>query len=169
MARSDNRSMVERFHISDIDPDVLDLERKRILDLLKAHITPEWVHEVGSTAVPGVVGKQDLDFLVLVPATDFLRTSTDLDRLFQRNAEQLSTNTYQGYRVDSDLDVAIQLTVEDGPYDTFLVFLDRLRDSESLRSDYNQLKQAFEGRPMNAYRDAKRLFIERVVADRHQR
>lgn len=161
--------MLERFHISDIDSQLLDRERNRILRLLRAQIPPERVYEVGSTAVPGVVGKQDLDFLVLVPARDFLCTRTKLDRHFPRNAEQLSTDVYQGYRVDSDLDVAIQLTVEDGPYDTFLVFLDRLRNSESLRSEYNELKRAFEGRPMKAYRDAKHAFIERVVADRHQR
>ena len=64
--------MAEEFRINSIDPEALDAERHRVLALLAARVPSEYVHEVGSTAVAGVVGKQDLDFLVLVPTRDFL-------------------------------------------------------------------------------------------------
>lgn len=156
--------MVEVFRITDIDPRVLDAERRRVLALLTAIVPQERVHEVGSTAVPGIVGKQDLDFLVLVQTQDFCSTRRDLDRRFPRNPGQLSNDVYQGYKVDSDLDVAIQLTIEGGAHDNFLVFLAELRASASLRAEYNRLKQAFDGRAMDEYRDAKGAFIEKVLS-----
>ena len=137
---------METFRISSLDAEVLDAERRRVLALLAACIPLEKVHEVGSTAVPGIVGKQDLDFLVLVPAKDFEVTRSVLDQRFRRNPEQLSTDAYQGYTIDSDLDVAIQLTIEGSTHDTFLAFLAQLRDSADLRAQYNHLKQRFDGK-----------------------
>lgn len=162
--RNDPR-MVEIFRINDVDADTLEIERRRVTALLQACVPAEQVHEVGSTAVQGVVGKGDLDFLVLVPSQDFKSTRFELDQRFPRNPQQLSNDIFQGYTVESDLDVAIQLTVEGGAHDDFLPFLDRLRASASLREKYNQLKQSFDGQPMNEYRDAKRAFIERALSD----
>ena len=161
--------MAEVFRIRNFDASVLDAERERVSTLLKVCIPAERIHEVGSTAVPGVVGKGDLDFLVLVPAQDFETTRELLDQKFQRHPDQLSSDIYQGYLVDSKLDVAIQLTVEGGAHDDFLTFLMQLRASASLRAEYNRLKQSFDGRAMNEYRDAKRAFIERALSDARNR
>lgn len=156
--------MAETFHITDIDSESLCAERERVLMLLRACVPPECVHEVGSTAVPGVVGKQDLDFLVRVSMQDFDGICAVLDQRFRRNADQLSNDTYQGYKVESDLDVAIQLTVEGGVNDDFLDFVRQLRASASLRAEYNELKQSFDGRSMDEYRAAKGAFIERALS-----
>jgi len=72
----------------------------------------------------------------------------------------MSTEIYQGYTVNSELDVALQLTIEGGPHDTFLDFLENLRRSPELREEYNKLKKEFHGAPMTSYRDAKSRFIE---------
>jgi GrpB-like predicted nucleotidyltransferase (UPF0157 family) len=159
-----NHLMKDVFRITNIDPTVIETERSRVLHLIGTAIPSEHIHEVGSTAVQGVVGKQDLDFLVLVPKQVFGETRAVLDRLFRRNPEQLSNDVYQGYTVSSDLDVAVQLTVAGGLNDTFLKFVDLLRGSEELRTRYNQLKADFNGRPMCAYRDAKREFIETALS-----
>ena len=156
--------MSETFHIKNVDPEALNSERQRVLELLTACLPSEHVHEVGSTAVPGLLGKQDLDFLVLVPAKDFLSTRSVLDQRFSRNPAQLSNDVYQGYMVASDFDVAIQLTIKGGPHDSFLDFLARLRASASLRAAYNQLKQSFDGRDMDEYREAKGAFIHKVLS-----
>ena len=161
--------MAEKFRINEIDLEALEGERDRVLCLLKACVPSERVHEVGSTAVPGVVGKQDLDFLVLVPPQDFDSARSELDERFARNPDQLSNDVYQGYKVDSDLDVAIQLTIAGGDHDDFLDFLARLRASASLRAKYNELKQAFDGRDMDEYREAKGAFIERVLSTANDR
>jgi len=131
-----------------------------------ACVGPDRVQEVGSTAVRGIVGKQDLDFLVLVTTSEFPIVRSKLDEIFPRNPEQLSNEEYQGYTVESKLDVAIQLTVEGGAHDTFLEFLVCLRESDVLRAEYNLLKQAFDGRAMDEYREAKHEFIERVLSSR---
>ena len=163
----DNHAMEDVFRITNLDPVVIEAERVRALELIASAIPPERIHEVGSTAVQGVVGKQDLDFLVLVPKSEFCETRDALDRLFRRNPEQLSNDVYQGYTVPSNLDVAVQLTIEGGPNDSFLEFVALLRGSESLRTRYNQLKEAFDGRSMGEYRDAKREFIEKALMARN--
>ena len=155
---------MEVFRIQHIELSVLNAERIRVLALIGECIASERVHEVGSTAIPGVIGKQDLDFLVLVPPSEFLTARANLDVRFLRNHEQLSNEVYQGYTVSSKLDVSIQLTIKGGAHDTFLVFLRHLRESADLRAEYNLLKQVFDGRGMDEYRDAKREFIERVLS-----
>lgn len=134
------------------------------MQLLAKIVPTESVFEVGSTAVAGIIGKQDLDFLVRVPPEKFQATRAALDQAFTRNPEQLSNAIYQGYIVESNMDVAIQLTIEDGPFDNFLAFLDRLRESAELRQEYNELKRQFDGALMADYREAKQVFIERVLA-----
>ncbi len=158
--------MTEVFRINTVDPSLLDKERVRAIDLISEVVPTQYIYEVGSTAVDGLIGKEDLDFLVRVPAAEFDRTRNALDGCFARHAAQLSNEAYQGYIIDSRLDVAIQLTIEGGLYDTFLVFIQMLRERPDLRDEYNQLKRAFNGFEMSAYREAKRVFIERVLANR---
>lgn len=155
--------MEKIFYIQDIDPNTLSNERQRALTLLSGIIEKESIHEIGSTAVNGIIGKQDLDFLVLVASADFTRTRNTLDTVFKRNSDQISNEHYQGYIVESNLDVAIQLTVLDGPYDNFLQFLERLRAQPELRAQYNELKQEHHGRSMRTYQDAKADFIHAAL------
>lgn len=160
-----NLMMAELFRIKPMDAADLSKERQRVQTLLSTVTDAKTVYEVGSTAVPGLIGKQDLDFLVLVPAAEFVAVRSRLDEHFRRNPDQLSTTEYQGYTVESALDVAIQLTIEGGQHDTFLEFLALLRGSPVLREQYNQLKVAFDGQPMQRYREAKHRFIETALAE----
>lgn len=155
---------MERFLLQTLDPERLAEERKRVHALLSACNLPGQTFEVGSTAVPGVLGKQDLDFLVRVPAADFHSARERLDQHFERNAGQLSNDQYQAYHIPSTLDVAIQLTIEGGPYDTFSDFLSCLATNPEIRAAYNTLKLAYNGKPMNEYRAAKSQFIEATLA-----
>ena len=157
--------MTEYFTINDINEVELDAERQRTLAKLGEIVPQDSFFEVGSTAVPGVIGKQDLDFLVRVSKARFANTRSVLDTVFQRNSNQLSTDIYQGYTVKSDMDVAIQLTIEGGPHDTFLEFLERLRKSADLRTRYNDLKRKYDGKPMDDYRNEKRAFIEAAIIE----
>jgi GrpB-like predicted nucleotidyltransferase (UPF0157 family) len=153
----------EVFRILEIDASTLNSERSRILAALRNAIPFASVMEVGSTALEGVVGKQDLDFSVRVPEATFEDARTILDALFQRNDHQLSNSEYQGYLVASPLDAAFQLFVAGGPYDTFETFLRLLANNSSLRHAYNDLKREWHGRPMDGYRLAKQAFIESAL------
>ena len=155
--------MSEKFRIIQIETSVIDAERKRVLSMLCDLVPTVYLHEVGSTAVLGVIGKEDLDFLVLPSEAEFSKTRTALDANFERNPDQLSNNCYQGYIVESVMDVSIQLTVSDGPYDNFLNFQNRLKSDPELVEQYNQLKRNYDGQSMDSYRSAKRDFIEGVL------
>ncbi len=158
--------MTEVFRIIEIEQELLEKERAKAISLISIAVPAKYIFEVGSTAVDGLIGKEDLDFLVRVPATEFKSSRAALDACFARNPEQMSNDEYQGYKIASDHDVAIQLTVEGGPYDTFLKFMDQLRERPDLRRAYNELKRRFDGHAMSEYRDAKRDFVEGVLASR---
>jgi GrpB-like predicted nucleotidyltransferase (UPF0157 family) len=119
--------------------------------------------EVGSTALAGVVGKQDLDFVVRVPSSRFEHSRIALDAQFPRNQRQLCEHGFQGYCVPSQLEAAIQLIVAGSQHDNFERFLNCLTASTELRQAYNALKIAFDGRPMHEYRLAKSAFIEAAL------
>jgi len=156
--------MVEFLRLIRLDPEVHASERSRVMGLLHGLIPGGSIMEVGSTAIVGVVGKQDIDFVVRVPESAFADARRALDTHFERNPNQLSNTEYQGYYVDSPLDVAVQLIVAGGPYDHFERFLEALRSNPELVKAYNALKRKWEGKPMNEYRRAKRDFIESVLA-----
>jgi GrpB-like predicted nucleotidyltransferase (UPF0157 family) len=154
--------MLDRFVIADPDP-ALRSECDRAIALVRAAVPDAEVLEVGSTAVPGVIGKGDVDLLVRVPLAAFEATREALDRVLPRNPQQLSDAAYQGYTVPSPIDVAVQLTVKGGEYDTFVEFLDALRADPALVERYNALKREWDGQPMDEYRAAKAAFIEAVL------
>ena len=160
--------MVELFHILNIDSALLRRERERILQLLNNLLSFGAVVEVGSTAVEGVIGKEDIDFLVRVPCDRFGEARNILDQHFERNERQLADSEFQGYRVASPIDVSVQLTIENGRYDDFEPFLLQLRSDPALRRAYNDLKLAWNGRPMEEYRAAKSDFIAAALASYHR-
>lgn len=154
--------MSEIFLLKAPQPELPD-ERDRLLAAVRSVVPHAEVLEVGSTAVEGVIGKQDLDILVRVALEDFVRTRAALDREFIRDTQQLSNDIYQGYLVPSPVDAALQLTVRGSQYDRFSLFLDALRMDPALVSSYNDLKRRCHGRPMHDYRMAKAVFIESIL------
>jgi GrpB-like predicted nucleotidyltransferase (UPF0157 family) len=161
LGRGEPEDCDERFVLA--SPVGLQDERARVLTWLSEALPGVEVHEVGSTAVPGLIGKGDLDLLVRPEAHDFDRVRARLDALLPRNPRQLSTTNYQGYTVPSELDVAVQLTVRDGPYDDFLRFLEVLRRRPEEITAYNALKHEWHGRDMGEYRTAKGTFVQRLL------
>jgi len=160
--------MTEYFVLGDTDPAELESERQRTNNLLGQLLDKNVFLEVGSTAVAGLIGKQDLDFLVRVTRNEFSKTRDILDGKFARHPLQLSTDIYQGYVVESHLDVAIQLTIQNGPHDNFVDFLELLRKHPDLRERYNRLKREHDGKLMDDYRAAKRRFIENALNNKER-
>jgi GrpB-like predicted nucleotidyltransferase (UPF0157 family) len=156
------------FRIQAIAPELLEAERRRVVALLDEAVPEAEVIEVGSTAIPGVIGKGDLDILVRCPADRFDETLLRLDACLPRNPKQFSSADYQGYVVPSPLDVALQVTVAGGPHDDFVPFVEALTADPDLVERYNQLKRTWDGRPMDAYREAKADFIQQVLAARQR-
>ena len=59
-------------------------------------------------------------------------------------------------------DVTIQLVVKNAPWQSFLIFWDRLLENQKLVTAYNQLKQDSQYLTMDEYRSKKAKFIESV-------
>ena len=160
----------EVFQIREPDPRSLTKERDRVTTAIRGELPFADVHEVGSTAIAGVIGKGDLDFVVLVPAARFEAARSALDGRYPRNPRQYSGPIYQGYLAPSPLfDIALQVTVRGGPHDVFDLFLAALRANPDRIRDYNALKRAWNGLDMEGYRRAKAAFIEMVLADERMR
>ena len=153
----------DTFRIVSHEPLRLERERARLFAVVRDATPVGSLLEVGSTAVEGVVGKEDIDFALVAPPHQFGVARADLDRRFERDLQQISNSEYQAYRIPSIFDAAIQLFVAGSQYDTFQSFLTHLRKSPSLRRAYNDLKSEWNGRPMQDYRAAKRRFIEAAL------
>lgn len=129
------------------------------------------VFEVGSTAVPGLIGKGDLDVLVRCPAERFSELTAILDQVLSFNPEQLNDAQYRGYHwwlPDGSEGGAVQATVTGCPYDSFLEFREALLAEPRWIEAYNRLKREYDGHEMARYREAKAAFIERVLAGPEQ-
>jgi GrpB-like predicted nucleotidyltransferase (UPF0157 family) len=156
---------VPNFYIRDFDRAILDSERERILRLIKKVIPFALPKEVGSTAVDGVVGKQDLDFALRVPSSRFYEAQSILDSQFDRNDALRPVVGYQRYLVHSKLHVLVHLVVEGGYYDSdFDRFIKLLVTNRELRIAYNNLKIAYNGQSMSEYKRKKKAFIESALA-----
>lgn len=154
------------FRVLPTDPRLAGIRDRAMTDVREAAPWAD-VREVGSTAIPRCIGKGDLDVLVRAPSERFDATRAALDARFPRNPDQLSSEIYQGYTVPcpDGLDAALQLTVLGGPHDDFLPFLDALLADPTRVEAYNTLKRAWDGRPMDGYREAKSAFIARILRD----
>ena len=61
--------------------------------------------------------------------------------------------------------LGVHLTVIDGSADTQWRFRDLLIASAAPRREYDELKRRFDGGSMSQYREAKAVFVDRVLRD----
>lgn len=124
------------------------------------------VEHVGSSAIPGLVSKGDIDVCVLVPAPQHPSAVAALEQA--------------GYTVKHDtlrtpelcmlpsphvhLDLALQVVAQGSRFEFFMRFRDALRASPTLVGQYNEVKQSAASLSPEAYRDAKSAFIASVLA-----
>ncbi len=122
------------------------------------------IRHIGATAVPGCLTKGDLDIVVRVAAADFATADVVLAARFARNTGSTHTDTFSAFEdADTSPHLGVQLAVAGSPDDCFHTFAEALRRDPHLLTEYNILKQGFDGQPMDVYRAAKSAFIERVL------
>jgi GrpB-like predicted nucleotidyltransferase (UPF0157 family) len=121
---------------------------------------------MGSSAVPGLWSKGDLDILVGVSRARFTQSALILRKMGfyqKRTAHHDPTLTHftgSGY----GLDVGIQLVVKGSEAAiSFVGFRDLLLRNKKLRNEYNRLKLNCTGLSHNRYRAIKSCFIEGVL------
>lgn len=122
------------------------------------------VQHVGSTAIPGSLTKGDLDIQVRVPASQYSEAKERLRDCYDVNTGGFTGEdaiSFEDY--STDVPAGIHLTVIGGSADIQSRFRDRLMQSAQLRREYDELKRKFDGKSMAEYRDAKELFVLRVL------
>jgi GrpB-like predicted nucleotidyltransferase (UPF0157 family) len=125
------------------------------------------VEHVGSTAVPGCIGKGDVDVVVRVGSGEFEAARSILDGRLPRSSRNDATERYAEYDyARREQVVSVHLVAVDGTHDVFHQFKTLLLTQPGLVAQYNSLKRVWDGREMEGYRLAKAQFIESVLAGR---
>jgi GrpB-like predicted nucleotidyltransferase (UPF0157 family) len=118
------------------------------------------IQHVGSTAVPGSLTKGDLDIVVRVTREAFPDAEKAISARFERNAGSDCADGFSAFMDSStDPEIGVQLVAIGSACDDFLVWRDLLRANGVVRRQYDELKESYNGKSMDAYRDAKGKFI----------
>ena len=137
----------------------------RIRALLTTILPPSAdIRHVGATAVPGCLTKGDLDIVVRIAAEDFAQADDALASRFARNIGSKRTDTFSSFEDATTLPhLGIQLAAAGGEDDSFHLFADALLQDPELVAQYNALKRASDGEPMDVYRTKKSAFVTNVL------
>ena len=129
-------------------------------NLLKELLPFSDVEHVGSSSVPGAVGKLDIDFQIRVNENDFdiaidiLKSLADPKNKHLWNKELAMFETKK-----NDIKVDIMITIIESIYDDYYKVRDALSSNKELLNEYNNLKTKFQGKPYGEYRKAKGEFF----------
>ena len=152
---------VERFVIAPCDPVALQALVTETCAALRALLPAKAdIQHIGSTAVPGCLTKGDLDLCVRVLPADFGVCEVVLARSLARNEGSDRNESFASFYLG---EVGVQLVAIGSSFDDFTRFRDALLANPALVERYNALKQAWSGKPMAEYREAKGEFVEMVL------
>lgn len=122
------------------------------------------IQHVGSSAIPNSFTKGNLDIQVHVNAEQFSKAVELLSNLYERNDESVKTATFRAFKDDTiNPPLGVQLTVIDSEFDFFWKFRVVLLENNKHRDAYDKLKKEYEDKSMDAYREAKDIFFQRLM------
>jgi len=124
---------------------------------------------MGSTAVPGLLTKGDLDLLVRVPAAQFDEAVVALESRYSIHQPENWTEAYASFAApeEDDPPVGVQLVAAGSESDLAFVCARRaLRSRPELVERLNALKRSFEGGDPEAYVAAKGEFFGLLSSER---
>jgi GrpB-like predicted nucleotidyltransferase (UPF0157 family) len=120
------------------------------------------IEHVGSTSLPDLLTKGDLDVQVRVAPEDFTAACRALAGVYQDNPGGFTDQGHSFKDDATDPPLGIHVTIVNGPSDVQFRHRDLLRANADLRAEYNALKRRFDGGEMNAYREAKEAFFRQM-------
>ena len=125
---------------------------------------PVEIEHIGATAVPDCLTKGDLDVVVRVQREDFQAVEAAFAARYEPNPGSTRTEEFAAFEDETRRPhLGLQLTAKGGAFDIFHHFVDALRANPELVMEYNALKLAHDGQPMDRYRAAKDAFIDQVL------
>lgn len=120
-------------------------------------------YDMGSTSIPGLLTKGDLDINLRVGKKDYKRAISYMSKSFDRSQLENWNDGFASFASKGDIEgipVGIQITVKGHEEDKFFKQLELLKSDPSLIKKYNDIKKEYNGREMDDYRKAKWKFIE---------
>ena len=157
----------ELFILSDAPHDATARAFDVVAGALSALLPSAEIEHVGSTAVPGCIGKGDIDVLVRVAEPDFAPAAATLDAVLARSSRNDATDTYVEYDWEQDgVSASVQLVVVGTLLDDrFRGFKSVLLGDPRAVERYNSFKASCAGMPMEQYRERKRKLIDELLAE----
>ena len=165
--------MADEVIIVDADPrwaEAFALERDRMLRTLEGRVVA--IEHIGSTAVPGLASKPIIDLLCGFRTLDEATAAVPLlvtqgwDYPEDINA-RITDRRFLKLAKDGVRTHHAHLIVHDGPlWNEYVVFRDRLRESDALRDEYEELKRSLAEKfrdQRDSYTASKGSFVAGVV------
>jgi GrpB-like predicted nucleotidyltransferase (UPF0157 family) len=121
------------------------------------------VEHIGSSSIPGLISKGDLDIFVGVNPQVHERSVTMLTSLGFKIKENTLKTPELCMLGREDQDVALQVVVNGSRYEFFIEFRDKLIHSPELLKRYNDLKKSCVSLGVDEYRERKSNFIEQIL------
>lgn len=140
---------------------------ERISAILRRAFPDAVIEHIGSSSVPGLVSKGDLDIFVGVSRDVFESATRQLVVLgFSVKEDSLRTESLCPFTTGKydDADVGLQLVENGSKFEFFRTFRDLLLENERLRERYNELKSKCTSMDDDTYRQIKSEFIETELA-----
>lgn len=120
------------------------------------------IQHVGSCAIPGAMGKFDIDIQIRITRQQFESTIEEMQKYYvAKHRDWLWNNNFAIFRSPDDVveDIDYLITVIDAPEDDFYKTRDYFITHPEALEEYNNLKLQYEGRPYFEYRIAKQKFL----------
>lgn len=136
-----------------------------ILDRLRSSISEVWpIQFLGSSAL-GISGQKDIEVFILCPSDSFQPYIPMLMKEFGSPNPWIKGTTSIGWEWEEDgYNVELYLTDPEAPetIEQLQVF-DLLKENQTLKAEYENLKLSFDGKSYRDYQKAKYLFFNRIL------
>ncbi len=119
------------------------------------------IQHVGSSSVPGLIGKLDVDIQVRTTEQQFPAAFAALQKRYQAKHPEIWDKGFATFCNNDQHLIDIMVTVIGSKYDIFHKMRDRLTADDSLRERYNDIKRLYDGKTYGEYKKAKvGFFVE---------
>ncbi len=135
--------------------EVFEREKK----VLESVLPETNIEQVGSSAVPGAIGKFDIDIQIRTIPAHFTETVEIMRLHYPEKHPELWTDEFAIFRSEESELVDYMVTVIYSKYDDFYRVRDHLIANPDILEEYNNLKRGFEGKTYAEYRKAKAEFL----------
>ena len=139
---------------------------KAIFESEKTHLKeliPEAdIQQVGSSAIPGALGKFDIDIQIRISGELFKSVEVIMQQYYQeKHKERLWNEDLMVFlsKEENSEKIDYMVTVIDSPYDDYYRVRDYFINNPEALADYNAFKMHYEGKPYHEYRTAKGAYL----------